>query len=192
MSEDSTPYIPESVNAVTRVGLDLFFNGDIDFISISRFAEALAQLREEIQEAQLKGYKPPDSINLYVTSYGGIISAALIAVDLIESFPIPIHTVALGIVASAGVLLTLSGKVRYVGPSCRLLIHELSQGIWGTHSQLKTFMLNADALAEFLENFLLSHTKFKRKKLRKLLSKDLLLYPEQAVKYGLADKIGLP
>jgi ATP-dependent Clp endopeptidase proteolytic subunit ClpP len=185
-------YIPGSGEAVTRVGFTIFFNAIIDHISISKLIAELIAVQNEVREHTAKGYPAPERIKLYVTSYGGILDAGLAAMDFISSSDIPIDTIALGVVASAGTLLTLSGQHKYITPSTRFMVHQFTGGAWGTYQQLKVSAKNHKNLDKFLMAFYLKHSKLPKKKLRKLLNKDLYLNAKQVVKYGMADTVGVP
>lgn len=69
-------------------------------------------------------------INLIIDSYGGQCSSMTSIVALMNSSPIPIDTYCFGAAMSAGFMIFVHGKRRYVGNAANLMMHSLSTGVY--------------------------------------------------------------
>ena len=85
-------------------------------------------------------------IRLFITSNGGSVHQALLMYDLIQSLRIQVHTICRGYVASAGTILSLAGKKRFITSNSYMLIHQLSAGGWGKFSSMTDQYENAKVL----------------------------------------------
>ena len=104
-----------------------------------------------------------------------------------------IHTLGLGKVMSAGVLLLASGTKgkRQIGQNCRLMLHGVSAGQHGNISDLENEMAEAKWTQGRLVSCLSKETKMTKKHIKKLLAKRMNVYltAEEAVELGIADEI---
>lgn len=104
-----------------------------------------------------------------------------------------IHTVGLGKVMSAGVLILASGTKgkRKIGKHCRVMIHSVIGGAGGPMHQLDNEMKEIKAIQEMHSRALCEETNLSEKQLRALLKRKVNIYltAEEAVEYGIADII---
>ena len=118
-------------------------------------------------------------IYLHINSSGGCIFSAFNAIDYIEASRVPVYTIIEGATASAGTLISICGKRRYIRPNAHMLIHQLSSECWGKMSEIQD---------EFIKSHYKKHTSIPEKELRKLLKHDLWLHSDMCIDYGLVDK----
>jgi len=104
-----------------------------------------------------------------------------------------IHTIGMGKVMSAGVLLLAGGTPghRKIGKNCRIMLHSVSSG---NHGDLHNLVNEVEAIQELQEmyiNCLTQETKMTKSQLKKMLERKVNVYlsAEQAVEYGIADKV---
>lgn len=132
-------------------------------------------------------------IYLVVSTYGGSIDEMFSLYDIIKFLPCPVHTVALGKVMSAGVLLLASGVKgkRLIGSSARIMIHPLSGGVYGNIFEMENQTKEARRLQELMASALVRETKMSSKQVDDIMkpSLDYFLTPEEAIKFGIVDKI---
>jgi ATP-dependent protease ClpP protease subunit len=128
-------------------------------------------------------------ILLYVTTYGGSIYAALKTVDIIENLQVPVYTVASGYVASAGTLLTLAGKKKYITPHTFMMIHELRSGFWGKYSDAREEIVNLDKLMKLVIDFTKSRSKLTDEELKETLTRDRNWDVDECIVKGMVDEI---
>ena len=148
---------------------------------------------DEINKLSKEDKKKP--LKFYISTYGGSADDmfALYDVMRIVRESTEIHTVGLGKVMSAGVLLLASGTKgkRMIGRNCRVMIHSV---IGGNHGSLHNMMNEMEAIEELQDMYcdcLVSETKLTRGKLKKMLERKVNVYlsAEEAVELGIADII---
>jgi ATP-dependent protease ClpP protease subunit len=113
-----------------------------------------------------------------------------------ESIPNQIITCAFSKAMSAGAMLLAYGDTRFASEHSTLMIHEISAGAVGHIDDINIQHSNITKLNEKLMKLLVKKCKFKGgiQALKKMLanSRDLYLDPEEAIKFGLIDHIGVP
>ncbi len=142
-------------------------------------------IRMNLEEAKIpeKDLKP---LTLLIFSYGGDLDQANFMCDLIESSRIPIITVATGVAMSAGFLIFLAGKRRYVFQHTQLLVHEGSASFSGTAEQIKQAQENYQRQLEQMRAYIISHTDIDAETFDKNRTKDWYLSVDEIKKYNLA------
>jgi ATP-dependent Clp protease protease subunit len=137
-----------------------------------------------------QSHKP---IHLVISTYGGSVDEMFSLYDTIKFLPCPVHTIALGKVMSAGVLLLASGVKgkRMIGRSARIMVHPISGGVVGNVFEAMNEMKEFERLQDLMTNALLSETNMKKEEIDSLMKAghDCFLTPEQAIKMGIVDKI---
>lgn len=131
-------------------------------------------------------------IRCFIMSYGGALDSAFAFCTLLNLSKTPIYTYAITIAMSAGCLIFLNGHKghRYVTPMSSLLIHEgSSSGGQGTFSQQEAFQQNYKKIQDMMRDNILSHSTIDAKTWSKYKNKEWFLYCDDAIKYGIADKV---
>ena len=141
---------------------------------------------DEVKNIPVEERKP---IKLMIHSYGGNLDAAFAMIDCIALSKTPVHTYNLNACMSAGCLIFLNGHKghRYCMPLSTALIHEGSGGSRGTYDQVQAQNENYKKLIDMMKNNIMSHTEIDVKTLNKWKNKEIYLYADEQVKYGLAD-----
>jgi ATP-dependent Clp endopeptidase proteolytic subunit ClpP len=134
-------------------------------------------------------------IDFYISTYGGSATDMFAVYDAIRQVreTCPIHTVGLGKVMSAGVLLLASGTKgeRKVGANCRVMIHGVMSGQQGHLHDLENEMEEAKFTQRQYVKALAKETNMTEKYIKKLMDKKINVYldAEEAVDLGIADII---
>jgi ATP-dependent protease ClpP protease subunit len=128
-------------------------------------------------------------IKLHITSMGGDIEHGLLAYDIIKSSKIPIHTFCEGNIYSAGTLLYIGGKKRYITPHSKLLIHQLTNTYEGIYTQLKDQMYNDTLYMNELTKLYMDNSNLSKKTIEKYLLCDKLLTSQQCIEFGFSHVI---
>lgn len=140
-------------------------------------------------ESQVAIEIKPKPIKLYITSNGGAVFQVFSAIDTIQSMKIPVHTICKGFVASAGTLLSLAGKKRYITENSYMLIHELRTAAWGKFTHMAESFENSKQLMEHIKTFYLRRTHISAEELDEQLKKDICWNAEVCLEKGLVDEI---
>lgn len=132
-------------------------------------------------------------IHLVISTYGGSVDEMFTLYDTIKFLPCPVHTIALGKVMSAGVLLLASGEKgsRMIGKSARIMIHPVSGGVMGNVFEVINDTKEHKRMQDQMVDAIVKETKATRSEIEKIMKSghDYYLLPEQAVKLGIVDKI---
>ncbi|MDD5110035.1 MAG: ATP-dependent Clp endopeptidase proteolytic subunit ClpP [Patescibacteria group bacterium] len=130
-------------------------------------------------------------IKIYINSPGGSVSAGLAIYDTMQYVKPDVMTICVGTAASMGAVLLAAGEKgkRVVLPNSEILLHQVMGGAEGQAIDVK---IRAEHILKIRDrlNFILSkHTGQPLKKIEKDTDRDYYLTPEEAIAYGVADKI---
>ena len=131
----------------------------------------------------------PPPIKIHINSGGGSVLDAFSTADIIKRSDVHITTIVEGICASSATLISLAGYRRLMYKNSYMLIHQLSGAAWGRLSQIKDETVNLTKVMDAIIDYYLDNTKIERKRLNKLLNKDLYLGADECLKYGFIDEI---
>jgi ATP-dependent Clp protease protease subunit len=139
----------------------------------------------------LESEDPEKEIYMYINSPGGVVSAGMAIYDTMQYISAPVATLCLGQAASMGALLLGAGEagMRYALPHSRIMIHQPLGGAQGQASDIHIHAKEILRLRDELNGILASHTGQKLDKIREDTERDYFMSSEEAVKYGLIDKV---
>ena len=177
-----------SASGINIMANHIYFNKDIDHNTAFTLNNIMRDLDLKLKKNVMMYNTEPVPIYLHLTTNGGVIHAAFSIIDCMNSLSVPVYTVVDGYVASAGTLISVSGKKRYIGKNAYILIHELRSGVWGKMSYLEDEFFNFKKVQDHLTNIYIEKTSLTEKKLAKILKKDIEWNAEEAINYGLADE----
>lgn len=173
-------------NASIRQGGDariVYMAGDVDETSISQVIAHMLGLASMSD-------KP---IQFVISTYGGAVDEMFSLYDVMKFLPCPVQTIGLGKIMSAGVLLLASGEKgkRLLGKNSRIMIHPISGGARGNVFEQINEVEEMKRMQELMCKLLLKETKMPKAELDRImkLGHDYYITPEQALKYGIVDKV---
>ena len=139
----------------------------------------------------LEAENPDKDINFYINSPGGSVIAGLSILDTMNFIKCDVSTIVMGQAASMGSLLASSGTKgkRFMLPSARHMIHQVSSGTRGTAIDMKIALEETLALNKYLTEIYVKNTGQSFDKLEHDMSRDKFMSATESVEYGLADKI---
>ena len=127
---------------------------------------------------------------MFINSPGGEVDSGLALYDVMKGISCPIRTVCLGIAASMGALLFTAGDKREILPHGRVMIHDpLISSTGGSALHLQEVSRNLLKTREELCSILARHTGRTLKEIYKKTAQDTWFSAEEAVAFGLADRI---
>ena len=201
--EDGNIYVNNELN-------EIHFNAGVNDESISKLIEHLLVMENKIKtkkknlKRKIRDFEKdptntelirfdieikPKAIKLYITTHGGSVYQVFSAIDTIKNMTVPVHTICKGFVASAGTLLSLAGKKKYITENSYMLIHELRTMSWGKFSFVKDNFDNCNSLMEHIKDYYVANTKITREELDVQLVKDLTWNADKCLEKGLVDEI---
>ncbi|MBU1642712.1 ATP-dependent Clp protease proteolytic subunit [bacterium] len=132
-----------------------------------------------------------EPIHMYISSPGGSVMAGLAILDTMQLISAPVHTYAMGMVASMAAVLFSCGEKghRYIMPNAEVMIHQPLGGTSGQASDIEIQAKHILNLKRRLYKILSKATGKHIKTIEKESDRDNYFEADQAIKFGLADKV---
>ncbi len=139
----------------------------------------------------LDSENPEKDIMLYINSPGGVITAGMAIYDTMNLIKADVQTICLGEAASMGSFLLSSGAKgkRMALPSARIMIHQPLGGAQGQATDIELEAKEILRMKEMLTGILADNSGQDIEKVKKDCERDYYMSAEEAVKYGLIDKV---
>jgi ATP-dependent Clp protease protease subunit len=139
----------------------------------------------------LESENPDKDIFFYINSPGGSVSAGLAIYDTMQFIKPDVSTLCVGQAASMGALLLAAGSKgkRFALPNSRVMIHQPMGGFSGQASDVEIHAREILFLRSRLNEILARHTGQSVETIAKDTDRDNFLSSEDAVKYGIVDKV---
>ena len=139
----------------------------------------------------LESENPKKEISFYINSPGGIVWSGLAVYDTMQYISSKIMTICIGQAASAGSLLLAAGEkdMRFSLPNSRIMIHQPSGGYQGQVTDLEIQTNEIIKTKKRLNQIYAKHTGKNIREVELIMERDKYFSPEEAIKFGLIDKI---
>ena len=139
----------------------------------------------------LESENPDKDINLYINSPGGVVSSGLAIYDTMQFIRCDVSTMCVGQAASMGAVLLAAGAKdkRYALPHSRVMIHQPLGGFQGQATDIDIHAREILKLRAELNEILAEHSGQSVDKIAEDTERDNFMDPQQALKYGLIDKV---
>ncbi len=143
------------------------------------------------QLLHLESSDPDKDISIYINSPGGSIYAGLAIYDTMQFIKPQVATMCIGIAMSMGSLLLMAGAPgkRYALPNSRILIHQPSAGFEGQSTDIEIHAREILAIRRRTDEIYAKHTGQSIEQVHKDMERDRFFKADQAVEYGLIDKV---
>ena len=139
----------------------------------------------------LEAENPKKEIAFYINSPGGSVSAGLAMYDTMNYIRPAVSTMCVGMAASMGSLLLTAGEkdMRFSLPNSRVMVHQPSGGFQGQASDIERHAQDIIKLKRRMNEIYVEHTGQSYEIIEKTLDRDHFMTPEEAVEFGLIDKV---
>jgi ATP-dependent Clp protease, protease subunit len=139
----------------------------------------------------LESENPDKDISLYINSPGGAVTAGMAIYDTMQFIKPQVSTLCIGQAASMGAVLLAGGAEgkRYCLPHSRVMIHQPLGGFQGQATDIDIHAREILKIREQLNQILAQHTGQSVERIREDTERDRFLGPDEAVEYGLVDKM---
>ncbi len=160
----------------------IFLDGEINDAVASLVVAQLLFLESE---------DPDKDINIYINSPGGVITAGMAIYDTMNYIKPDVCTICVGMAASMAAFLLSSGAKgkRYALPNAEIMIHQPLGGTQGQASDIKIAADHIIKLRDRLNKIIAKNSGQPIKKVEKDTDRDNYLSAEEALEYGLIDKV---
>jgi ATP-dependent Clp protease protease subunit len=139
----------------------------------------------------LESENPDKDIHLYINSPGGAVTAGLSIYDTMQFIKPDVSTMCIGQAASMGAFLLTGGAngKRFALPNSRMMIHQPSGGAQGQASDIEIQANEILKMRQQLNEIMAFHTGKTMAEVARDTERDNFMNAEQAVSYGLIDKV---
>ncbi len=139
----------------------------------------------------LESEDPDKDIQIYINSPGGSVTAGLAIYDTMQFVKNDIVTYCIGQCASMGAHLLAAGTrgKRFALPNARIMIHQPSGGAQGQATEIEITFKEIQRLKENLAATFAKHTGQSLKKVMRDMDRDYFMGAEEALEYGIVDKV---
>ncbi|MFM8761661.1 MAG: ATP-dependent Clp protease proteolytic subunit [Solirubrobacterales bacterium] len=143
------------------------------------------------QLLHLESDDPEKDISIYINSPGGSIYAGMAIYDTMQFIKPDVQTICCGVAMSMGSLLLTAGTKgkRLSLPNSRILIHQPSAGFEGQSTDIEIHMNEILKTREKIDELYALHTGQSVEEVHDAMERDRFFTPEQAVEYGLIDRV---
>ena len=160
----------------------IFLVGEVDDHSANLIVAQMLFLESE---------NPDKDIHFYINSPGGSVTAGMAVYDTMQFIRPNVSTLCVGQAASMGAFLLAAGEKgkRFCLPNSRVMIHQPMGGFRGQASDIEIHAREILYLKQRLNQLLAQHTGQPVETIERDTDRDNFLSAEDAVKYGLVDKM---
>lgn len=139
----------------------------------------------------LEGQDPDKDIQLYINSPGGSITSGMAIFDTMQYVKCDVSTICIGMAASMGSFLLAAGAKgkRFALPNSEIMIHQPSGGAQGQASDIKIAAEHIIRIRKRMNELYAGFTGKPVEEIERDTERDNFLTAEQAVEYGLVDKV---
>lgn len=139
----------------------------------------------------LESENPSKPISMYINSPGGVVTAGMGIHDTMQYIKPRVSTVCVGQAASMGSFLLTAGEpgMRVALPNARIMIHQPSGGARGMASDIEIQAREILRIKKRMNELYVKYTGKKLKEIEEAMDRDTFLEAEEAMKFGLVDKV---
>lgn len=141
----------------------------------------------------LAGDNPERDVNVYINSYGGVISSGLAIYDTMRSLRCPVATTCVGQAASFGTILLMAGDPgrRYALPHARVHLHQplIRGGIGGQVTDIDIHARELIHTRDVINDIIALHTGQAVERVRRDVERDFFMSADEARDYGIVDAV---
>lgn len=181
---DKTPNGDRASDLYSRMLEDriIFVTGEIDDILCNNVVAQLLYLESQDNTKD---------ISLYINSPGGVAQCGLAILDTIRFLKSPVSTICIGMCASASALLLAGGSKgkRYILPHSKVMIHQPWGGVNGQITEIEIYYKEGIKDRAIYAELLAKYCGKTKEKVLKDIERDNYMSANEAVEYGLVDKI---
>lgn len=182
LKETSSGFFTYDIQDQMLMHRELECTGEINSDSVYALCRQLRYLQQE---------DPNKEITVYINSPGGEVDSGLALYDVMRGISCPIRTVCLGIAASMGAILFAAGTRREIMPHGRVMIHDplIPSGAGGSALKIQELSRSILKTREEICSILAKHTGRTLEEIYEKTANDSWFSAEEAVEFGLADRI---
>ena len=134
--DDDDDTASDNSKTITRENNHIYFYAEVNRQNIFDLIDLIRKCEIDNIITAHKNCLDDIPIFIHISSFGGLLFDAFTAIDVIQACKVPVHTIIDGPTASAGTIISVVGKKRYMRPNAYMLIHQLSSSSLGKMAEL--------------------------------------------------------
>jgi ATP-dependent protease ClpP protease subunit len=173
-------------------GNHIYFYSTVNSNSVYKLNKIIQDECRKLEDLKAKNpliknlvYNP---LYLFIQSYGGSLLPAFSAIDTIMNSTIPIYTVVDGYAASAGTLISIVGRKRFIKPNAYMLIHQITSSTSGKMNEIIDDFENCNLHMQHIKKIYIDNTRISPDEIDNILLHDKWWPAQKCIDYGLVDK----
>lgn len=177
---------PDTLSYFNRIAKrEIFINTDIDEYCVD-FAKMIIDWNRQDKGIPIEERK---KIKIFINTDGGDVTAMNSLINAIQLSKTPCITIGMGKCFSAGAMILISAKERYIFPNTIVMIHKGSSGIISDVNKIIDYSKFLEADNELNKHYIFANTKITSKKYKEVENKDWYIFANECIDWGIADKI---
>lgn len=139
----------------------------------------------------LEAQNSKEDIKMYINSPGGVVTSAMAIYDTMQYVKANVQTICVGLAASGAALLLAAGEKgkRFALPNSEVMIHQVMGGAQGQATDVDIHARHILKTRDRLNKIMAKHTGQKLNKVETDTDRDYFMSAEEALGYGIVDKI---
>ncbi|MDD4778992.1 MAG: ATP-dependent Clp protease proteolytic subunit [Tissierellia bacterium] len=164
---------------------EIFINQDIDEYVVD-YSLKIIEWNKEDKNIPIEDRK---KIKIFINTDGGDVTAMNSMINAIQLSKTPCITIGMGKVFSAGAMILLASKERWVFKNTIVMIHKGSSGIISDVNKIIDYSKFLEKDNEYNKQYILDNTKITPKKYKEVENKDWYIFASECLEWGIATKI---
>lgn len=164
-----------------------WLDGEIDGSTLG-LVKAIMRINHEDAQAEIP-IEQRVPIRIFIDSNGGDVQVMWSLMNAIKLSKTPVYTIVYCMAMSAGSYILAAGHKRFALPGSTILVHSGGVGYRGTVEQVDSAKKYYDKLDKSTTDFFVAHTKITPKELKRKGAVDWYMSADDALKYGIVDRI---
>ena len=172
--------------SLEKVGQEANINiyGDIGYIDWDGVGVLASNLKNEID-----GLEDVSTINVYINSYGGVVSEGLAIYNALKRHKAKVKTYCDGFAASIASVIFMAGDERIMSEASLLMIHNAWTWAEGNAEELRKLADDLEKITQASVNAYKAHSTLSEEEIKDLMDNETWITPEEAIEYGFATSI---
>lgn len=181
-------FISKSENQAHQTNpLNEAFNNRIIFLSGSIDTSASVSIVSQL--LYLDSIDATEPVHLYISSPGGSVLDGYSIIDIMDRIEAPVYTYCLGMAASMGALIFISGQKRHMLKNSELMLHQPLGGVQGQATDIVITANRILAAKEKINQYIADKSSLSLETVNKEMDRDRWFSAQEALDAGLADEI---
>jgi ATP-dependent Clp protease protease subunit len=168
-----------------RANREIFLNNEVDDYCVE-YAKQIFEWNKQDKGIEVFNRK---KIKVFINTDGGDTTAMNALISAIQLSKTPVITIGLGKCFSAGAMILIAAKERFILPNTIVMIHKGSSGIASDVNKIIDYSKFLEKDNELCKEYIFANTNISENKYKEVENKDWYVFADECVEWGIATKI---